>query len=95
MRINSVLIKSVLTEKATQMAHLKIYAFEVNPDANKTQVSDALEKLYKIKVKSVKVITRIGKVRRSGKRMIPKKLSNRKIVYVSVKEGKIDLFPQA
>jgi len=95
MKINNVLIRPVLTEKATQLANRKIYAFEVNPDASKRQVAVALEKLYKIKIGVVRTITHAGKIRRTGKKMVPKKTTNQKIAYVTVKEGKIDLFPQA
>jgi large subunit ribosomal protein L23 len=95
MKVNNVLLKPILTEKGTRLASMKTYAFVVNPNTNKNQIAKALESLYGVKVASVRVATRPGKVRRAGKRMTPKKQSNRKIAYITVKEGKIDLFPQA
>ena len=94
MKIEEVLIKPVLTEKATENATHKIYFFEVHHDANKYQVKDAVKQLFKVKVGEVRMMTRKGKSRKSGKRMMPKKLQDRKIALVQVIEGKIDLFPQ-
>ncbi len=95
MIINKILIKPVLTEKATNLAKNKVYAFEVHKKATKYMVKDALEKLYEIKISNVTVQVRKGKIRKVGKKSVPKKQENRKIAYVKVREGKIDLFPQA
>lgn len=95
MRLDQIIIKPVLTEKATNLVKNKIYTFEVNPKANKFQIAESLEKLYQVKVGIVRVAMRSGKVRKTGKKMIPKKTTPRKIAYIQVKEGKIDLFPQA
>ena len=94
MKLNEVIIKPVLTEKATQKANNKVYTFEINPQANKTKVKEVIEKLFKVKVESVRIINRQGKMRRSGRKMIQKKMANRKIALIGVKEGKIEIFPQ-
>jgi len=95
MKINEVLIRPVLTEKATSLAAHKVYAFEVNRKANKTVIAEAIKKIFSVKIDKVRLITRPGKVHRSGRKMTAKKTSPRKIAYVTVSEGKIDLFPQA
>lgn len=95
MKINEVILKPVLTEKATNLTKGKVYMFEVGMKANKHQVKSSLEKLYKVTVKSVRMMVRKGKERRAGRRMQAKKLSDTKIAYIVVKEGTIDLFPQA
>lgn len=69
--------------------------FEVEKKANKNQIKEALEKIYPLKIEKVTVVQRKGKMKRPGKRMRPKTLPDRKIAYVKVLEGKIDLFPQA
>ena len=94
MKINELIIRPILTEKATNLAKNQTYMFEVVSTANKFQVKTVLEKLYKIKVGEIKMMIRKGKKRRVGKRMKPRKLANAKIAFVKVKEGKIDLFPQ-
>lgn len=94
MKIDSILLKPVMTEKATNFAKGKVYMFEVANKANKFQVKDALENLYAVKVSQVRIIKRKGKVRKVGKYMTKKKLSDKKIAVIKISEGKIDLFPQ-
>ncbi|OGK17918.1 50S ribosomal protein L23 [Candidatus Roizmanbacteria bacterium RIFCSPLOWO2_12_FULL_40_12] len=94
MKIEGVILGPVLTEKATNLATGKVYMFLIHKDATKFKVKDALEKLYQVKISQVSIMTRKGKERRTGRRMMKKTLPNRKIAYVKVTEGKIDLFPQ-
>lgn len=95
MKIDSVIVKPVLTEKATQSAAQKIYTFEVNRKANKNQVKEALGAMYGVKVGGVRMTIRKGKTRRVGRRMITKALAEKKIAIVKVTEGTINVFPQA
>ena len=94
MLINKILIKPILTEKATNLVQNKVYMFEVDRKANKHQVKQALEKLYKVKTGEVKIMIRKGKEKKVGKKGLLKKSSDRKIAFVRLIEGKIDLFPQ-
>lgn len=95
MKINETIIEPVLTEKATDKVKDKVYMFVVNTKSTKSQVKEALEKIFSVKVDSVRVMVRKGKEVRRGRRMLTKKLSNEKIAYVKLKSGKIDIFPQA
>jgi large subunit ribosomal protein L23 len=94
MKVNEVLIKPILTEKATKLATEKVYTFEVNKRSSKNQIAKTIEDLYQVKVDKVRVVTRTGKIRRVGRKMKPKATGDRKIAYIYLKEGKIDLFPQ-
>ncbi len=87
--------KPLMTEKASQLSGRSVYAFAVKQDMNKYQIAEALEKMYKIKVANVKIAKKKGKVRRVGKLGRTKQLPDMKIAYVKLKEGKIDIFPQA
>lgn len=95
MKINNVLIKPVMTEKATKSVTASVYMFEVAANANKNQVRETIESLFKVKVSKVTVSIRKGKIQRVGRKMTPKELPQRKIAYITLKEGKIDLFPSA
>lgn len=95
MKINRVLIKPVMTEKASKSAAGSVYMFQVATTANKNQVKNTVEDIFKVKVAKITVTIRKGKMRRVGRRMAPKALADRKIAYVTLKEGKIDLFPSA
>lgn len=95
MQIEHILIAPLVTEKASGLAQRSIYAFEVNARASKEQIAQALQTLYKVKVGKIRVMTRKGKTRRVGRRMQTVQLTDRKIAYIVVKEGSIDLFPKA
>ena len=95
MKINQTLIQPLLTEKSTNLVKLKQFSFLVNEKANKDQVKNSIEKIYKVKVSKIRIIVRKGKVKKVGRKGVPKKISNQKIAIVSLKEGKIDLFPQS
>ena len=95
MKIDQILIKPILTEKGTTLANNKVYLFEVDRKANKHMVKNTLEKLYKVKVRDVKIMIRKGKKKRVGRKMTVKSLPSRKIAFIKLSEGKIDLFPQA
>lgn len=84
-----------MTEKATQMVSVATYTFEVGKYASKHQVADTLEKLFKIKVAAVRMVKRKGKIKKSGRQQQAKTLPDRKIAYVTLSEGKIELFPQS
>jgi len=43
------------------------YSFEVNKKANKTQIRNAVERIYNVKVQKVRTANRKGKSRRRGR----------------------------
>lgn len=57
----------IVTERSMgQMADGK-YTFRVRIDANKTEIKDAVEQIFKVKVVSVNTMRNHGKTRRMGK----------------------------
>lgn len=59
------IVKSLLrTEKGTAQEALGKYLFEVSTRANKIQVKQAIEDIYKVRVKSVNIAVVEGKLRR-------------------------------
>jgi large subunit ribosomal protein L23 len=88
-------IKPLMTEKASRLTNMNTYTFLIDSAWNKHQVTEVVEKMYKVKVSQVKVAKQKGKVRKVGKLGRMKQLPDRKIAYVTLKEGKIDVFPQA
>jgi large subunit ribosomal protein L23 len=68
--IYNIVVRPLVTEKGTFQAEaLNAYPFEVNPDANKTQIKQAIEKIYDVKVVDVRTARRKGKPRRTGRTM--------------------------
>ena len=72
-------------------SRLNAYSFEVNKNANKTQIACAIERLYNVKVDSVRTANRKGKVRRRGRNIGVTK-SWKKAVVVLHEDYHIDLF---
>lgn len=70
MDIYHTIIRPLVTEKTSHQSRISTetrggaYSFEVHPDANKAQIRDAVEKIYDVKVASVRTSNRIGKARR-------------------------------
>lgn len=68
MTIYEVLKRPVVTEKGvTKKDEERTLCFEVAPGANKTQVRQAVEKLFNVKVEEVRTSNFEGKLRRRGK----------------------------
>ena len=86
-----VLIAPVVSEKSYGLIDQNKYTFMVLPDANKTEIKLAVEKVFNVKVTAVNTINRPGKRRRTrfgwGQR------NDTKRAIVSVAEGqRIDIF---
>ncbi len=63
-----VILRPIVTEKSSLMKEEgNQYVFEVARAANKIEIADAVEKLFKVKVVSVKVMNIEGKKRRLGR----------------------------
>ena len=62
-----VILKPVVTEKSMNLMANKEYVFYVHPDANKTMIKNAVEKMFEgTKVKSVNTMNLDGKKKRRG-----------------------------
>jgi large subunit ribosomal protein L23 len=80
-----VIIKPVITEKATLLSEKNKVVFRVPLDATKKDVKDAVEKLFKVKVGAVNTIRRKGKTKQF--RGIAGKRSDTKNAIVTLLEG--------
>jgi large subunit ribosomal protein L23 len=81
----------VLTEKANRLREANQVVFEVVRDANKIQIKQAVQTLFKVKVTSVNTSIFRGKDRRMGRGHA--KMQNWKKAIVTLAEGQsIDFF---
>jgi large subunit ribosomal protein L23 len=87
MNANQIIRRPLVTEKSTMMRELgaNVIAFEVDAKANKIQVKDAVEELFKVKVQEVRLFNVRGKMKRMG-RYEGKRRDWRK-AYVRLREG--------
>ncbi|HKM18026.1 MAG: 50S ribosomal protein L23 [Firmicutes bacterium] len=67
MDARDVLIRPVVTEKSTDMISQNKYTFIVDMRANKTQIKQAVEEIFKVKVNKVNTVRIRGKLRRQGR----------------------------
>lgn len=67
MLAQDIIIRPLLTEKGYDGIADKKYTFIVAKSANKTQIKDAVEKLFKVDVESVNTVNCKGKLKRMGR----------------------------
>ena len=87
-----ILLRPVVSEKSYGLLDEGKYTFIVAPDANKTQIKQAVEEVFRVKVAGVNTLNRQGKRRRTrfgwGKRVDTK----RAIVTLAEGSEPIDIF---
>jgi large subunit ribosomal protein L23 len=87
-----VIIRPLVTEQGMHFASTRsAYSFEVNRDANKTEIKNAVEKIYGVKVNKVRTANRKGKYRRKGRNFGLTSSWKKAVVYLEP-EYHIDLF---
>jgi large subunit ribosomal protein L23 len=86
-----VLLAPVISEKSYGLLDENKYTFLVHPDANKTQIKIAVEKVFNVRVTGVNTINRKGKSRRTRFGMGKRKDTRRAIVTVAAGD-RIDIF---
>lgn len=86
-----VIIRPVVTEKSTRLMENNQYTFEVALDANKSQIRDAVEKIFKVTVTGVSTARIRGKLKRQGR--FEGRRPDRKKAVVTLAEGdRIEIF---
>jgi large subunit ribosomal protein L23 len=61
-----VIIRPVVSEKSYAGLELNTYTFLVDPRANKTEIKEAVQAIWNVRVTSVNTLRRQGKVKRRG-----------------------------
>ena len=85
-----VILKPVITEKSMNEMSLKKYTFLVHTEATKSQIKEAVEKMFEgTKVKSVNTMNLDGKNRRRG--MVVGKTAKTKKAIVQLTEDSKDI----
>jgi large subunit ribosomal protein L23 len=86
-----IIVKPVISEKSTGLLEDNKYTFWVSTDANKVEVKQAVENLFKVKVEKVNTMNVKGKRKRV--RQFVGKTPDRKKAIVTLREGdKIEIF---
>jgi large subunit ribosomal protein L23 len=88
-----VIIRPVVSEKSYGLLEQNVYTFVVRPDANKTQIRQAVEEIFKVSVVNVNTLNRKGKRKRNRRSFTYGQRPNTKRAIVTLAPGsRIDLF---
>ncbi|MEX2598607.1 MAG: 50S ribosomal protein L23 [Dehalococcoidia bacterium] len=95
MHVLQVLKRPLITEKSTLLQERNKFVFEVEPAANKSQVKDAVERAFEVKVLDVNILPIRGERRRlrNGRWLAAK--SGKKAVVTLAQGDTIQLFEGA
>ena len=85
-----VILRPIVSEKSYNLIDEGKYTFEVDPRSNKTEIKQAIEHIFKVKVASVNTLNRIGKEKKTRFGIGKRKDSKRAII--TLKTGTIDIF---
>ncbi len=84
--IHNVIKRPIITEKGLTLKEKdRTLCFEVEDEANKQQIQEAVERLFKVKVEAVRTMVVPGKMRRRGKYSGYR--ADWKKAYVTLREG--------
>ena len=88
-----VILKPVVTEKSMADMALKKYTFLVNPEANKSMIKEAVEKMFEgTKVKTVNTMNLDGKKKRRGATTGKTAKTKKAMVWLTAESKDIELF---
>ena len=88
-----VILKPVITEKSMNAMADKKYTFLVHPDATKSQVKEAVEKMFAgTKVASVNTMNYDGKTKRRGMAFGKTAKTKKAIVKLTAESADIEIF---
>ncbi len=91
---NQVLLAPVVSEKSYELIEQRKYAFRVHPEAHKTQVRQAVEELFDVRVQGVNIVKVQPKPKRRG--LIRGQKPGWKKAIVQLREGEsIEIFEGA
>ena len=66
-KAHDILVRPVITEKSAALMQENKYTFVVDMAANKTEIRQAVEEVFNVKVESVNTVRVLGKVKRMGR----------------------------
>ena len=88
-----VILKPVITEKSMARMSNKEYTFLVHPEANKTQIKEAVEKMFEgAKVKRVNTMNCLGKKKRRGLVVGKTAKTKKAVVWLTEDSKDIEIF---
>jgi len=89
-----VIIRPVVSEKSYAGLELNTYTFLVDPRANKTEIKEAVQAIWNVRVTSVNTLRRQGKVKRRGY-TVGKRADQKRAIVTLAQGDSIEIFEAA
>ncbi len=95
MKLSSILLKPIITEKSFEMSNQGVYVFKVNMKANKHSVAKEVKRMYGVDAVEVRTVINPGKNRRMVASRISVRTAKWKKALIKLQKGQtIDVFPK-
>jgi len=89
----TVILRPVVSEKSYALLDVGVYTFLVHPEANKTEIRQAVESIFSVRVANVNTLNRKGKRKRNRRRATFGQRADTKRAIVTLAGGdRIELF---
>jgi large subunit ribosomal protein L23 len=89
--VRDVILAPVVSEKSYSLIDQNAYTFLVHPGANKTEIRQAVEQIWGVKVVSVNTVNRKGKSKRF-RYTVGKRQDTKRAIVKLAPEDKIEIF---
>jgi len=89
---HDVIIKPIVTEASMDAMEEKKYTFKVDKKANKTEIKNAVEQIFSVKVAKVNTMNMIGKMKRMGANLGRRASWKKAIVTLTEDSNTIEFF---
>ena len=92
MDARDIIKRPVITERSSEIMADKKYTFEVDVKANKTQVKDAVQEIFGVKVEKVNIMNYKGKFKRMGRHAGYTNKRRKAVVKLTADSKEIEIF---
>ena len=88
-----IVLRPVVSEKSYALLEDGVYTFVVDPRANKTEIRQAVESLFNVRVVNVNTLNRKGKRKRNRRQAtFGKRPDTKRAIVTLASDDRIDLF---
>jgi large subunit ribosomal protein L23 len=87
-----VIIRPIITEKSNITTGLNKYTFEVDRRSNKTQVAEAVSRIFNVTVEQVRILNKAPKFGRWGRKVVVRHPAFKKAIVTVAAGQRIEFF---
>jgi large subunit ribosomal protein L23 len=86
-----VILAPVVSEKSYGLLDANTYTFVVHPDSNKTEIKEAIQAIFSVRVMNVNTLNRKGKVKRT-RQVVGRRKDTKRALVTLHPDDKIEIF---